>query len=54
MKSVKRITQTVENTAELRELEHFIAVQGGRIVSILSNRNSVGLSVTYELLISDD
>lgn len=48
MKSITQYAKTVNNEEELRELEHFIAKQGGKINAKLRVGNG-GVTVTYTI-----
>lgn len=47
VKHLDEITQAVDTTEELRELEHVIAVKGGKVLHMREKRNGPGLFVTY-------
>jgi len=42
-----RVSNTLEDVEQFRELEHFISVRGGKVIEVKSHENS--LYVTYEL-----
>lgn len=52
MRKELRLTKTVSNTDDFRDLEHFITAKGGQVTEVTALQTRQGLSVSYILPIN--